>query len=302
MTLVLLDPPTAPAPDPVEPPPGAAPGAAPARGALRGLAARAGGHLLLIAVALAAIGPVYWMFLTALRPSGDVLSQSPLPWPLSLENVTHVWDSIPMLRMLLNTLLVSVATAAAQLLIAIPAAYGFARWRFPGRGLLFLMFIGSWMIPFQVTMIPNYVLLSQLGLLGTLAGVVVPNLCAPMAVMMLRQHFQAFPRELLDAATMDGRGSWRALWTVVLPSTRPALASLFILMFISAWNDYLWPALVLQRADSVVQIGIRSFLGAEGNDWGAVMAASGLSCVPVLVIYALLQRQVQDSFVRSGLR
>ncbi|MGR7001842.1 carbohydrate ABC transporter permease [Yinghuangia aomiensis] len=214
----------------------------------------------------------------------------------------HVWNTIPMGRMLLNTFAVALATAVGQTLIALFAAYAFSAWKFFGQRVLFLLFVGSWLVPFQVTMIPNYVTLSKLGLLNTLSGIVVPTLCSAMAVLMLRQHLSAFPKELLDAAKMDGRTSWGTLWTVVVPNLRPALASLFILLFISAWNEYFWPAMVLQRADSVVQVGIRGFMGAEGNNWGALMAASGLACLPIFLLYVVLQRHVIDAFVRSGLK
>jgi multiple sugar transport system permease protein len=164
------------------------------------------------------------------------------------------------------------------------------------------MFVGVWLVPFQVTMLPNYLLLSQLGLLNTLAGVIVPNLCSALAVLLLRQHMAGFPKELLDAARLDGRSSWGTLWTVVVPNLRPALASLAILLFISAWNDYFWPALVLPRAGSVIQLGIRGFLTEEGQNWGAVMAAAGLACLPIFALYLALQRHVVSAFVRSGLR
>ncbi|AEH10738.1 ABC-type transporter, integral membrane subunit [Candidatus Protofrankia datiscae] len=242
------------------------------------------------------------MFASSLRQPGRIFRQSLLPWPLSLESYRFVFDNLDMSALLANTLVIAVVTAAGQLMVCLLAAYAFAAWEFRGRNILFLMFVATWLIPFQVTMISNYLVLSNLGLLNTLAGVIIPNLCSALAVLMLRQHMQAFPRELLDAARIDGRGSWTILWTVVVPNLRPVLASLSILLFISAWNDYFWPALVLQRANSVVQLGIRGFLTEEGDNWGALMAASGLACLPVFALYMAMQRQVVDAFVRSGLR
>ncbi|WP_084144633.1 carbohydrate ABC transporter permease [Amycolatopsis jejuensis] len=260
------------------------------------------GHLVLLALAVFAVFPIYWMYSTSVRRPSDVLDGAWLPWPLSGQSYEYVWKVLPIAKMLGNTFLVAASTSVLQLVVALLAAYAFVAWTFPGRQLLYLLLVGAWLVPFQVTMIPNYVYLSQLGLLNALAGVVVPTLCSTMGIMLLRQHLQAFPRELLDAARMDGRSSWLTLWTVVVPNLRPALASLTILLFISAWNDYFWPALVLQRADSVLQIGIRGFLSAEGNNWGAVMAASGIACLPIFALYLVLQRQVMDAFVRSGLR
>ncbi|MBM4569080.1 ABC transporter permease subunit [Rhodococcus hoagii] len=260
------------------------------------------GHVILALLALVSIFPVYWMFATAFRRPEDSLSSRLIPWPLSLENFRYVWEAIPMASMLLNTFGMAAAIAVSQLLVAILAAYAFARWDFVGKQVLFLLFVGSWLVPFQVTMIPNYLLISRLGLLDTVAGVVVPNLCAAFGVMLLRQHMETFPRELLDASMMDGQSSWATLLKVVLPNLKPALAALGIMLFISAWNEYLWPALVLRQSDALVQIGIRSFLGAEGDNWGAVMAAAGLACLPIFFIYIFLQRYVVDAFVRSGLK
>jgi multiple sugar transport system permease protein/sn-glycerol 3-phosphate transport system permease protein len=260
------------------------------------------GHVVLALLAVFSVFPVYWMFATALAPAEDALDQKPLPWPLSFENFAYVWDTIPIGGMLANTFAMSLVLAVAQLLIAVLAAYAFAVWHFPGKRVLMFLFIGSWLVPFQVTMIPNYVLVSQLGLLGTIGGVVVPQLTGAFAVLLMVQHMRAFPRELLEASELDGRSSWSTLWTVVVPNMKPALAALGIMAFISAWNEYLWPALIMRQGDALIQVGVRSFLTAEGDNWGATMAAAGLACVPVLLIYIFLQRYVVDAFVRSGLK
>jgi ABC-type glycerol-3-phosphate transport system permease component len=259
-------------------------------------------HVLLAVLALVSVYPIYWMFVTAFRPTAEALSTNPLPGPVSLENFLQVWQQIPIGSMLASTFGMAIVLAGAQLLVAVLASYGFARWSFRGKKALYLLFVGSWLVPFQVTMIPNYLLVSQLGLLNTVVGVVLPQLCSAFAVMMLRQHLESFPRELLDAAQMDGRSSWLTLWQVVVPNLRPALAALAIMLFISAWNEYLWPSLIMQKSTALIQIGIRAFLGAEGNNWGAIMAASSIACLPIFLIYIFLQRYVVDAFVRSGLK
>lgn len=258
--------------------------------------------VLLTVLAIISVFPIYWMFVTAFRPADQMLSTNPLPGPFSIENFEYVSSTIPILGMLANTFGMALGLAVGQLFIAILASYGFARWSFRGQKILFLLFVGSWLVPFQVTMIPNYVLISKLGLLNTVLGVMIPQLAAAFAVMLLKQHLDSFPRELLEASSMDGRGAWRTLWEVVVPNLRPALAALGIMLFISAWNEYLWPALIMQQGDALIQVGIRGFLGAEGNNWGAVMAASAMACLPILLIYIFLQRYVVDAFVRSGLK
>ncbi|QKW05015.1 carbohydrate ABC transporter permease [Streptomyces sp. NA04227] len=268
----------------------------------RGTGRRIVGHLVLALTSLACLFPIYWLYATSLRAPGDVYSLSPVPWPLSLEHYREAIAKTDMVRMLVNTAVIAVLTALGQLLTGLLAAYAFAAWRFRFERLLHLAFVGTWLVPFQVTMLPNYVLLSELGLLNTLAGVIVPSLVSALGVLMLRQHLMSFPKELLEAARMDGRGSWNILWTVVVPTLRPVLAALGILLVITAWNEYFWPAMVMQRSNGVVQLGLRSFMGTEGNDWGPLMAASGMTCLPVFALYLFLQRHIVNAFVRSGLK
>ncbi len=258
------------------------------------------GHLLLGAIGVLCVLPIYWLYATSLRT--DVLALDPLPWPLSFHNYADAAAKVDVIRLLLNSTIIAVLSAVGQLLTGLLAAYAFAAWRFPLKRLLYLAFVGTWLIPFQVTMLPNYVLLFQTGLLNTLAGVIVPTLCSGLGVLMLRQHLDGFPKELLEAAAMDGRSSWATLWTVVVPNLRPALAALTILLFINAWNEYFWPAMVLRRDNSVVQLGLRSFMGTEGTDWGPLMALAGLACLPVFALYLFLQRHIVNAFVRSGIK
>lgn len=268
----------------------------------RSRARRAGGHAVLVLLSLLCVFPIYWLYATSLRAPEDVHSLSVLPWPLSTASYAEAFAKNDVPGMLLNTGIVAVLSALGQLLIALLAAYALAAWRFPLRRLLYLMFVGTWLVPFQATMLPNYVLLSRLGMLETLAGVIVPTMCSALAVVLLREHLNSFPKELLDAARMDGRSSWSTLWTVVVPVLRAPLAALAILLAISAWNEYFWPALVLQRSNAVVQLGLRSFLGTEGNEWGPLMATAGLACLPVFALYLVLQRHIVNAFARSGLK
>lgn len=260
------------------------------------------GHLVLGLLGVAAIVPVYWLYATSLRAPEDVYSLSPFPWPLSGASYAAAWGAVDMPRLLLNTTVMAVMIALGQLLTGLLAGYAFAAWRFRFQNVLYLLFVATWLVPFQVTMVPNYVLLNQLGTLNTVAGVVIPNLCSALAVIMLRSHVRSVPFELLEAARMDGRNAWSTLWTVVVPNLGPALAALGVLLFVNAWNEYFWPALVLQRTNAVLQLGLRSFMGTEGNDWGPLMATAGMACLPVLLLYLVLQRRIVDGFVRSGLK
>jgi sn-glycerol 3-phosphate transport system permease protein len=261
-----------------------------------------GGHLVLGALGVLCAFPIYWLYATSLRAPQDIYSLSLFPWPLSGQSYLSAFQVLDLGGMLLNTTLMAVGVALGQLLTGLLAGYAFAAWDFRGKQLLYLVFVATWLVPYQVTMLPNYVLLSQLGVLNTVAGVVLPTLCSALGVILLRQHMQSFPTELLEAARLDGRGSWTTLWTVVVPNLRPALAALGILLFVNSWNEYFWPALVLQRSNAVLQLGLRSFMGTEGNDWGPMMATAGMACLPVLLLYLVLQRQIVNGFVRSGLK
>ncbi|WP_234390905.1 carbohydrate ABC transporter permease [Nocardia suismassiliense] len=262
----------------------------------------AGSHLLLAVTAVVCIFPIYWLFATSLRRPEDVTSLSPIPWPISFANYTDAAAKVDVLGLIGNTFIIAALSAAGQLLVALLASYAFAMYTFRFQKVLYLAFVGTWLVPFQVTMLPNYVLLTQLGLINSLIGVVLPTLCSALAVLLLRQHMASFPKELVAAAKIDGRSSWSILWTVVVPNLRPALAALGILLFINAWNEYFWPAVVLRQSNSVLQLGLRSFMGTEGDQWGPMMALASLACLPVLVLYLLLQRHIVNAFVRSGLK
>lgn len=260
------------------------------------------GHLTLAALGLVCVFPIYWMYATSLRRPSDVYSPSIVPWPLSVRGYANADHIIDVGGLLLNTFTVATLSALGQLLTSLFAAYALTRWRFVGQRLAYLLFVGTWLVPFQVTMLPNYVVIVQLGLLNTLAGVIVPTLCSAIGVLMLRQHLAGFPRVLLEAATMDGRSHWATLWTVVVPNLRAALSALGILLFITSWNEYFWPAMVLRGSRSVIQLGLQGFFSPEGTDWSALMAAAGLACLPVFALYIVLQRHIVNAFVRSGLR
>ena len=267
--------------------------------ALSGLAT----HAVMVLLALVAVVPVYWMVATALRPETELFSTTLWPTRPSLEHFAYVLEVIPMLRLLWNTLLMAAATALAQIATALFAAYALTQWRFRGSNLVHSLIALSWLVPFQVTMIPNYVLATKLGLLNSLTGLVLPNAAAAFAVLVLYNAMKSFPKQVIEAARMDGAGHWRILWQVVVPNLRAALASLSVLAFISAWNEYFWPLLLIRKIDNaVVQIGLQMFMSQEGNQWGALMAAATLASLPVLAIYLVLHRQVIESFMKSGIK
>lgn len=260
-------------------------------------------HGVMITLSLLAIFPVYWMVQTSFRPENTVFSTGLFPTAPTLDNYRAVIEAMPIFRIIWNTFVMAGATAIAQVATGLLAAWALVRWRFPGGRLAHSLIALSWLVPFQVVMIPNYVLATRLGLLDSLAGLVIPNAAAAIAVLVLYNAMRGFPREVVEAARMDGASSLRTLLEVVLPNLRAPLASVGILCFISAWNDYFWPLLLIRRMEnSVVQIGLQFFMTQEGNDWGLLMAAATLASLPILVLYLVLQRQIVDSFMKSGIR
>ena len=261
------------------------------------------GHVLMILLCLLVAFPLYWMILTSLRPPGELYSTALIPSGITFDHYAYVMESLPVWRLLGNTFAMSLGRTVFQLLTALLAAYAFARWRFPGAAIFFALFAFTWLVPQQVTMIPNYVLVSRLGWLNTLSGLVVPNIVSTFAIFLLYQQIKGFPRDLIDAAHVDGASNWGILWRVIVPNVKPALAALAILLFISAWNDYFWPLLVTNRLEtSVLQLGLQAFLTQEGDLWGPMMAAATLTALPIFLLYLVLQRQIIESFVKSGLR
>jgi sn-glycerol 3-phosphate transport system permease protein len=261
------------------------------------------GHIVMVVLSILCLFPVYWMIVSSFRPANAIFETTLWPSAASLDNYVHAINAIPIGTMLLNTFLVSSIVTVVQLFTGLLAAYAFARWRFPFDKIIYTLIALTWLVPFQVVMIPNYLLVADLGLLDNLAALILPHFAGALAVLMLAQAMRSFPTEVVEAARMDGAKSWRILWEVMAPNLRGTIASLAILLFISTWNEYFWPLLLSRTPEnSVVQIGIQMFITSEGTAWGPLMAASTLASLPILFIYVVLQRQVIQSFMKSGIR
>lgn len=260
-------------------------------------------HALLLPLALVCVFPIYWMVVTSLRAENEIYSLSLWPSNASLHNYAYVLKAIPIGKMLFNTFYVSVASTVLQVLTGLMAAYVCARWtRRLGKWMLALLTV-TWLIPPQVIMIPNFVMVNQFGLMDTLSAVIVPQIASAFAVMMIYQAVRSFPQELIESAEMDGCSHVRILFGIIAPNIKPVLASVAIILFISTWNEYFWPLLVNRSMENaVIQIGLQMFLTAEGNQWGPLMAAATLASLPILILYLVLQRQIIETFVRSGFR
>jgi sn-glycerol 3-phosphate transport system permease protein len=264
---------------------------------------RAPSHIAMVMLSILCTFPVYWMLVTSLRPANETFDSTLFPSAPSLDNYAYALSAIPMLHMLANTVLVSIAVTIIQLLTGLLAAYAFARFRFRFSGIVYSLIALTWLVPFQVVMIPNYLLVANLGLIDNVAALVLPHFASALCIMLLTQAMRAFPKEVFEAARMDGARSWRVLWEIVTPNLTGTIVSLAILIFISTWNEYFWPLLLSRTPENtVVQIGIQMFMTSEGTAWGPLMAASTMASIPILLFYVALQRQVIQSFMKSGIR
>ncbi|MDR3148761.1 MAG: carbohydrate ABC transporter permease [Oscillospiraceae bacterium] len=265
--------------------------------------ASAGKHLVLILTCLIFVFPVYWMVISSFEGLGEIFSANMLPKDFTFDNYIYAFNNMPIGRMMLTSLIIAAALSVLQLTTGILAAYALSRFNFRGKGIITILFSLTWLIPVQSIMIPNYVTIIQMGLKENLLAVILPYAASAFAILNLMQSFNAFPKALIEASKMDGDGELKTLSRIVLPNLKAPLSSLGILLFINAWNEYMWPRLVMTKLESApIQIGLRSFVGSDVNMWGSLMAATTISCLPIFVIYILLQKQVVDSFVKWGIK
>jgi multiple sugar transport system permease protein len=263
-----------------------------------------GWHLVLFPLALIMSTPLLWMILTSLSTLEDTRRFPPgLPSSLHFENFSEAWNEVPFGHWLLNSAIVSVTCVLSNLVICSMAGYAFARIRFVGRGLLFVLLLATLMVPFQVVMIPTLLIIKHLGLVDTLPGLIVPNLATAFGVYLLRQFFVSLPEELEEAALIDGAGRLRILFSILLPLMGPPLTTLAVMTFLWTWNDFLWPLVVTSSPDVMtVQIGLASFQGSHFTDWPVLMAGTLISQLPLLVLFLLGQRYFVASIATSGIK
>lgn len=265
-----------------------------------------GHHALLAVACLAALAPIAWMVGTAFKLPDEIFTRSvsPLPERPTWQHFLYVWQRVPLGRYLLNSLLVAVLVTAVQLTTAILAAYGFTQFRFPGRDPLFYGVVASMLVPVQVTMLPNYLLVAGLGWLDSFPGLMAPHLAEAMSIFLLRQAFRSVPASLIEAARLEGASHLQVIGRVFLPNLRPTLIALGILIFINTWNEYLWPLLIIKdKAMYTIPIALQLFVNEEGGvSWGPMMAAATLAALPPLLAYWVAQRYVVQTFLSSGIK
>jgi multiple sugar transport system permease protein len=268
-------------------------------------------HLVLIPATIILIFPFIWIIVTSVETSGEALHFPPIlvPHVLRLRNYPDALNAAPFGRFFLNSGIVAVTTVVSNLVLCSLAGYAFARFRFLGRGLLFVVIMATLMVPFQVTMIPQFIIIKWLGThvlasvgINHIGALIVPNAATAFGVFFLRQFFRTLPIEYEESARVDGAGRLKVLWKIVLPLSVPALATLAALTFLDSWNSFLWPLIAVNSASQMtLPLGLSTFQGGHQTEWPLLMAGNMMSLAPMLVIFFVAQRYFIRSVAATGL-
>jgi putative chitobiose transport system permease protein len=263
-------------------------------------------YILLSAIALVMLFPLFWLISTSLKSSTENIFAFPpqlFPSQPTIENYIEVWKTNPFSQYLWNSCIVAILTVTFNLLFCSLAAYPLARLNFRGRDIIFAIIVSTIMIPFQIVMIPLYILMVQLGLRNSYLGIIFPNLASAFGIFLLRQAFQGVPKELEEAARIDGCSELGLWWHVMIPAVRPALVTLAIFVFIGSWSDFLWPLIVLDRPEYyTLPLGVARLAGTFSLDWRLIAAGSVISIAPVLLFFILMQRYIVPNDSGSGVK
>jgi len=252
-------------------------------------------HVFVVAVAIAFLFPFFWMLSNAVRSNGEVLAVPPrlLPTEWQWYNFIDALSLLPFGRFFLNSVFVSAAITLITLIVSSLAGYAFSRVRFPGRDGLFLVYLATLMVPQAVIVIPLFLMMSRIGWVNTYQGLVLPVAFGSFGTFLMRQFFLTIPKELEEAALIDGCSRLRAFWSIFLPLSTPALGLLALFTFTGQWNSFLWPLIAVNSTDySTIPLGLTAFQGQNGTQWNYIMAGAAISMVPGLALTLLLQKYI----------
>ena len=262
-------------------------------------------YAVLIVVAATMFVPFLWMISTSLKENQFVLSMPPEFFPAAptLESYQQLLELLPFGRMIVNSFIVAISVTIGQIISGSMAAYVFARMEFRGRDVIFLAYLATLMIPSQVTIVPLFILMRYLGWINTYQGIISPMVFTAFGTFLLRQSFLTIPKELEEAAFIDGASHWTVFWKIIMPVSRPALATLAVFAFMQAWNAYLWPLFVINDENIMtLPVGLALLHGRYLTEWNLVMAGAVVTIVPMLIIYLMAQDYFVKGVVTSGLK
>ncbi len=255
--------------------------------------------------AVIALLPFLWMVSTSLKDVQDVVTLPPqwIPNPPVTHTYPDVWNELPFVNFFINSTYITLSSVVGQLLVCSLSAYAFARLEFRGRDKLFYLYLATMMIPGQVTLIPAFILMGWLHWIDTAWALIVPGLGSAFGIFLLRQFFLTIPRELEDAAKIDGYGLFGIYWRIILPLSKPALATLAVFTFLGSWNDFLWPFVVINTPENMtLPVGLSFLQQNYTTQWPQLMAGSTMSLIPVVIVFLLAQRYFVEGITMTGLK
>ena len=255
------------------------------------------GYVPLAVAVLVVFLPLLWMMVSSFKQPGEIvtLDMKILPAGLDLENYRIAMTTVPFGQFFLNSTIVTIVGSAIKVILAVLTAYALVFVRFPFKNVIFVLILVALMVPAQVSILPNYVLIAGMGGKNTLWGFILPGLGTAFGTFLLRQHFLALPGSILESAEIDGAGHWRRIWQIVVPVSVPSIATVALVTVVSEWNDYIWPLIITDKPESMtLPVGLTLLQNSEGNGagWGIMMAGAVLVIIPILVIFAMLQRYI----------
>lgn len=266
-------------------------------------------YAVAIIVTVIMLFPIYWMVISSLKTSAELLYPVPTLWPREFQwqNFPNVLNRAPFVRYLFNTLVSTFFIMLGELVFGILAAYGFAKGKFKGQNLLFMLVLGALMVPIQVTFVPIYVMISRLGWINSFPGLIVPNLVSAYFIFMLRQAFKAVDESYLDAGRVDGLGRIGLIWNVLIPMTKPTLITISIITFINGWNSYFWPKMVATRDEyRTIAVGVtrlrQTFAGMEVANYNEIMAGAVMAIIPIVLLFLVLQKYIMTGMSKAAMK
>ncbi|NEY72419.1 carbohydrate ABC transporter permease [Bacillus mesophilus] len=263
-------------------------------------------YSLLILVTILMVGPFLWLLSTSLKSGSENIFQYPpqfIPEKITLQNYVEVMKAFPFWTYLKNSTIVAFLTVVLNIIFCSLAAYPLARMQFRGKNIVFLLIISTMMIPFQLLMIPIYLLSLDLGLQNTYAGLVLPHATTAFGIFLMRQAFLTIPYELDESARMDGANAWQIWWRILMPLVKPSLVTLAIFTFVMAWGDFLWPLIILNdQTMYTLPLGLNTLAGSFSNNWRYIAAGSVISVLPIIIFFAILQRHFIEGAMKGAVK
>ena len=263
-------------------------------------------HILFFIIILLQIFPLIYMLSISLKSMDQVFSEplKLIPSVITLENYKHIWNNVPIIKYIWNTFFISAMVTLGKIITSIMAAYVMTYKEFKGKKIIYSMILITLFVPFTVTMIPNYLTVSKLGILDTSFGVILPQLADALGILLMMQNMRGIPKSLLEVATIDNISETRTLIHLIIPMIKNSIIAMGILFFINSWNEYFWPLIILSSKENyTLSLALQMFISSEGgNNWGITMAIAGMTIIFPIILYIFCQRMIMTSFVKSGIK